>query len=85
MKTKRKILIMLAATSLLLVGCATGHHPTQWEYKVTLAPAPPNLNEVAVLERLQARQAWLNELGKDGWVLVSKDDGGAYYFNRPKR
>ena len=85
MKTKCEILAMFAASSLLLAGCATGHQGTQWEYKITPAPALPTTGQWTVEEHWKDREAWLNELGKDGWALVSKDDRGVYYFKRPKR
>lgn len=47
--------------------------PTQWEYTVKLVPSAPED---------KAAEAF-NELGKEGWELVSVDDRRAY-FKRPK-
>jgi len=84
MKTKRNILVLLAASGLLLAGCATEHHATQWEYKVsppTVSGAAPATNQ----EKWKAQQDWLNELGSDGWILIFRDDSGVFYLRRPRR
>ena len=57
---------------LFLAGCCTTHHFTQWEYKnISLQVyqlRPPNLSSA------------LNDLGKDGWVVVgfTQDGTGDY-------
>lgn len=75
MKTNIKYLLITVVSSLLLAGCCTSRHPTEWEYKV----ASPNGGPMKVQE------AFLNELGKDGWVLISQNDGRIFYFKRAKK
>ncbi|HEY2328500.1 MAG TPA: hypothetical protein VGI63_01665 [Verrucomicrobiae bacterium] len=66
MKTKIKYLLVLVLTSFVFAGCATSHcgncKTAQWEYKV---------------ETLQSgfEVGKLNELGKDGWILVAIHNG----------
>jgi hypothetical protein len=82
MKTELKSLMAAALAGLLLTGCCSTY-VTRWEYKVAAAPhwqtgmSPSQLHE--------SQQAFLNGLGKDGWVLVSQDEGGVYYLKRPLR
>ena len=83
MKANRKYLFLIVITSLLLAGCCTTHHKTKWEYKVASGPrvsfgGPSGGPE----EARQRQQDFLNELGKDGWVLVSQSDGRVFYFKR---
>jgi hypothetical protein len=75
MKQNLTPLLSITASTLLLAGCCTGRHATQWEYKI----APPDNF------RAEAPEAFLNALGKAGWILVEKDDRGNYLFKRPKR
>ena len=62
MKTAVKSLLLLALAGFVFTGCATNHcgscKMAQWEYKT----------EVLVPFNSDAK---LNELGKEGWVLVS--------------
>jgi len=74
MKRNLTYLLSIMASTLLLAGCCTGRHATQWEYKVV----PPDHS------RAEAPEALLNALGKDGWILVEKDSGGFYFFKRAK-
>ena len=79
MKTKLKLLWIVAGTSLLLAGCCTSHQTAQWEYKVVLAPRTGGGGG------LGDRQALLNDLGKEGWMLVAVGDSNDLYLKRPKR
>jgi hypothetical protein len=69
---KKHIALGLVAGTLFLAGCCTTHHVTQWEYKnISLQVyqlRPPNLSSA------------LNDLGKDGWVVVgfTQDGTGDY-------
>ncbi len=75
---KKPIIIIIAASSLFLTGCCTTRHPTQrWEYKVTYSNpvGPGGLN-------LERQTAQLNDCGKEGWILVAKDQG-LFYWRRP--
>jgi hypothetical protein len=78
---KKRITVVFVASLLMLAGCTTPH-ATKWEYKVTAAP---NLPRVGGQEQRDADQAFLNDLGKDGWVLTSQSDGRVFYFRRPIR
>ena len=72
-----KSIVVTLGSSLLLVGCCSQPHTTQWEYKVT-NPKPGNLS---MLEQ----EEFLNDLGKDGWVLVQKEgENGRFTLKRPR-
>ena len=93
---KRSIAVIFAASTLFLAGCCTSTHVTKWEYKVAVAPRMPAIqfggttNAPASQEsfrdimqrRREAQQKFLNELGKDGWVLINENEG-TLYFKRP--
>jgi len=72
--------VVVGAVVMLLVGAGTtaGVH-AKWEYKVA---AVQSLSRVGPNEQRDADQAFLNELGKDGWELVSQADGRVFYFKR---
>jgi len=93
---KNPIALLFAASILLFAGCCTTAHVTQWEYKVAVAPRPPVTHfgggtnapsfDQFFKERTQNRrtteQSFLDDLGKEGWVLISVNDG-VFYFKRP--
>jgi hypothetical protein len=81
MRTKLRSLILTAGSSLLLAGCCTADHFTKWEYKVAAPPTTTAGGQAWAEER----QSFLNDLGKDGWVLVYETGGGVYYLKRPIR
>jgi uncharacterized lipoprotein YajG len=81
MKAKLKSLIIGVAASLLLAGCCSTHS-TRWEYKV--AAAPRYQAGMTPAQHYEAQQAFLDDLGNDGWALVSADQS-VYYLKRPKR
>lgn len=85
---KKLIALVITASTLLLVGCCTTPHTTQWEYKVAIlrrgdAPDANNAGSPGVVR--DAPEALLNDLGKEGWQLVSQNDGRIFYFKRPVR
>jgi len=57
MKTKIKYLLVLVLASFVFAGCATTHETKKWEY-TTVTSHPNDVSE-------------LNNLGKDGWQLIS--------------
>jgi hypothetical protein len=79
---KKSIALVFVASTLLLAGCCTMPHATKWEYKVedathwTIRGAGPQAWQAGY-------QSHLNDLGKDGWVLVTEQDGRIFYFKRP--
>jgi hypothetical protein len=80
---RKPITVIIAASALLLAGCCATPHAAKWEYKVAsphLGPfgGPSGGPEAA----REAQQAFLNDLGKEGWVLVSATDGRVFYFIR---
>ncbi len=79
MKTNLKQLVVVGASSLLLVGCCTIHHATQWEYKIA-QPVGYNAHS-----QVEIDQAFLNDQAKDGWIFIEKDDQGDFFFKRLKR
>ena len=81
---KISIALVFVASTLLLAGCCTMSHATKWEYKV----------EDSSLWQIRGTgpQAWrasyeghLNDLGKDGWVLITQHDDRIFYFKRPTK
>ncbi|MCX6928672.1 MAG: hypothetical protein NT154_36490 [Verrucomicrobia bacterium] len=80
MNTAQNLILPLLAASTLVVGCATPH-ATKWEYKVEDAR-----NWVLRDSRTPVWQAiyqsHLNDLGKDGWVFIQRDET-IFYFKRP--
>jgi hypothetical protein len=71
---------------MLSVGAATTTGTpsvAKWDYKVAGPPNgtfdDPNVGSMGQLER---QQAFLNGFGKDGWELVSQDNGRVFYFKR---
>ncbi len=58
---------------MLSVGAATttgSPSVAKWDYKVANSP------------HTGTQEAFLNEFGKEGWELVSQDNGRAFYFKR---
>src|SRR5262245_36007886 len=84
-----KSLVLGAAVGgmlILSVGAATttgSPSVAKWEYKVASPPpgtfGGPNTGPAGLRER---QEGFLNELGKEGWVLVSQDEGRTFYFKR---
>ena len=73
---RKSIAYILAASTLFVTGCSTtAPHLAQWEYKVVTAPKLPNATQAN-------QQEFLNELGKDSWILVSEDNGTFYLMRR---
>jgi hypothetical protein len=77
MKTNLKQLLVIAASSLLFVGCCNTHQATRWEYRVV--HCPPNGPEYQ-----KNLEALMNDCGKDGWIFVSQEIA-ILYFKRPLR
>jgi hypothetical protein len=75
-------LFIIWASSLLLAGCCTAHHVTQWEYKVVQTPPFKFTQGETPTEWRKDQEALMNDLGKDGWVFVSQSDQ-VLYFKRP--
>lgn len=74
---------VVGAVVMLLVGAGTTTEvPAKWEYRVA---AVQNLPGVGGKEQREADQAFLNDLGKEGWALISQSDGRVFYFKRPVR
>ena len=81
MNTNLKYVVAIIASSYLLTGCCTNRSATQWEYltaSVSYSEATTSVDE--------AKTAFLNNLAKDGWVLVLHDSlDGNYIFKRAKK
>jgi len=76
---KKSIALIFAVSTLFLAGCCTSHNATKWEYKVTQDPShlghtPQEIREL--------QQAFLNDLGKEGWVLINENEAGTFYLKR---
>jgi hypothetical protein len=85
---------VFVASVLSLAGCCSTPSVTRWEYNVASPPLPPRHFGGAGFgieggegpqAMREAQQAFLNELGKQGWMLVSQTDGRVFYFRRPIR
>ncbi|HWW00466.1 MAG TPA: DUF4177 domain-containing protein [Candidatus Acidoferrum sp.] len=83
---KQCVALVFAASVLLLAGCCTTPRVVKWEYKVAAPPPRQGFGGPgggSLEEVRENQQAFLNELGKDGWVLVSQNDGRVFFFKRP--
>ena len=87
MKTKINYLLILVLAGFVLTGCCSMKQcgsckAQQWEYKTIYLRSDGNGHMV---------EDKLNTIGKDGWSLVSisptssQEDGGHFYFKRPKQ
>ena len=81
---KKNIALIFAASTLFLAGCCTTHNATKWEYKVAQAPHGP-FGTTSPQENRELQQTFLNDLGKEGWVLIyeNQERGDTFYFKRP--
>jgi uncharacterized protein YceK len=85
---KNSIVLILAVSTVLLAGCCTSRHheqATKWEYKVedyTHWKFDTGGGPKAWTANVQDH---LNQLGKDGWILVTTLGEGqrVFYFKRP--
>jgi hypothetical protein len=80
MKTHLRRMLIIGASVFLLAGCCTTDHVTRWEYKVVpvVTPSGPEWQK----NEEQKEDALMNDLGKEGWIFVSKSDP-FLYFKRP--
>jgi hypothetical protein len=71
-----------AASTMLLAGCCATPHVTKWEYRVedTMKWTTRGTGPEAWRDSFQSH---LNELGKEGWMLIMERDGRIAYFKRP--
>jgi hypothetical protein len=81
---EKSIAVIFAVSNLFLAGCCTPN-ATKWEYKVASPPHPPTANDAGPQQWQAIQQQFLNDLGKDGWVLVSETDGRIFYLKRPMK
>jgi PBP1b-binding outer membrane lipoprotein LpoB len=79
---KKYIALTFAVSTLFLAGCCTTHNATNWEYKVAHAPSYAGHTSQEIRE---IQQTFLNDLGKEGWVLIyeNQEQGDTFYFKRP--
>jgi hypothetical protein len=79
---KKSIAVAIATGTLWLAGCSSTHQAAkQWEYKVARTPLGPEGTRPVSVE---TREKFLNELARDGWILVATDTD-VFYLKRPKR
>jgi hypothetical protein len=78
MTRKLNYLLVIIASSVLLAGCCSAGHSNHWEYKVA-SPGGSQQNLGKVIE------PFLNEMAKDGWIFIQRDEVGHFYFKRVKR
>jgi Domain of unknown function (DUF4177) len=82
---KKYVAILLVASALSLAGCMTPH-ALKWEYKVAWLARGGDANRAEGPQELhQAQENLLNNLGKEGWMLVSQTDGRVFYLKRAVR
>jgi len=93
---KKSIALIFVVSALVLAGCCTTHHVSKWEYKVAVAPKLPAIHfgggtnapsfqesfQETMQKERELQQSFLNDLGKEGWALVSENEG-TFYFKRP--
>ena len=74
--------LVIVASVLLLTGCCTTHLASrQWEYKVASPPIGPDGTRPV---GAGPTEKFLNELGKEGWILVTAD-ADTFYLKRLKK
>lgn len=80
MKANIRRLVIIGASVFLLASCYTPHRVTSWEYKVVpiLTPSGPDWQKTQEGKEV----ALMNDLGKEGWIFVTKSDP-FLYFKRP--
>jgi hypothetical protein len=81
------VALSLVAGGLFLTGCSTAPQSSKWEYKLVREPDFVQSPEVVRRPdfpdlRRQYDEAFLNNLGKQGWIYI-KTEGEIYYFKRP--
>ena len=82
MKTNLKYLFVVTASSLLLAGCCTAPHATQWEYQVRGIP----VGKYRYQTQAEIQEAFLNDMSRNGgWIYFEKDANGDFFFKRPKK
>jgi hypothetical protein len=69
----------IVAFTIILAGCCTAGRATHWEYKVA-EPAGSGPNNTR-----QSLEPFLNDMAKDGWIFIERDNTGWCYFKRPKQ
>ncbi|HLH55263.1 MAG TPA: DUF4177 domain-containing protein [Verrucomicrobiae bacterium] len=83
---KKCVSLVIVAGALALAGCCSITPSSKWEYKVVRLSRGGDANHVEAPEAVrQAQETLLNDLGKEGWVLVSQTDGRFFYFKRAVR
>jgi hypothetical protein len=75
---KKNIALILAASTLLLAGCCSTHHVTQWEYK-TYGAAYSSPSAVGDLNKLAA-EGWIVDK-----VLYSDIANSTILLKRPRQ
>jgi hypothetical protein len=83
---KKCLALLLVTSALSLAGCCSTPRTGKWEYKVAWLARGGDANRAEGPEAVrEAQETLLNELGKEGWVLVSQTDGRFFYFKRAVR
>ncbi len=80
---KKRIARLFAASTLCLAGCCSTPHAAKWEYKVEEVRKWVSRDSTTP-DWLATEQRHLNDLGKDGWVLIQVD-GNSFYFKRASK
>jgi len=81
MNKNLKSLLAAAVAVFVSGGCCSSRHVEQWEYKVV---AGGNANVANAMNSAEKQEGFLNAQGKEGWIFV-QEEGGTFYFKRPKR
>ena len=74
--------LVIVASAFLFTGCCSTHLASQqWEYKVTNPPVgAEGMRPVGA----GPTEKFLNELGREGWILVAVD-GDTFYLKRVRK
>jgi hypothetical protein len=82
---KKCVAVLLVASVLSLDGCCSTQRDIKWEYKVVrFLRGDANHAEGPEAVR-EGQETLLNDMGKEGWMLVSQADGRIFYFTRAVR
>ena len=84
--------VVIAALLVLCAALFVAHTRTSqatarinWEYRMVREPGVLEVKSLAVADLMQANEKMLNELGSDGWEIVSHEPSTGIYILKRQR
>jgi hypothetical protein len=85
--------VLIAGLLLVLTAAVLVEHTrtsqaaarTSWEYRMVKEPGVLEVKSLAVSDLMQANERMLNDLGSDGWELVSHEPNTGIYILKRQR